>query len=246
MEFPTGSTIDQKLDVLMASMATLLKGQETITHLVTKVNTIEAKVNSHDGDIAGLKKEICLLKESVNTSDLEARSCAIRIFNYPMIEGETLLSNKIYDRIVKPILQAAKEDGEIPTVPTVHNVIEAAFRVGRPTFHPDGKPKAPPPVLVRFVNKRLRLATLIYKKHAPPTNDSERALGCRRFVLVEDLSPATYKKLREVSGDDRVERAWTAGGQIRFVLKGEDKSIRLVKSPFDSVDHIVFSSKVKS
>lgn len=247
MDFSPGATVDQKLDTLMASMATLLKGQETITHILNKVNAIEAKVDTHDSDIALLKKEIRILKDFSNNQDLESRSTAVRIFNFPQPEGETNLSNKIYDRIIKPVLLAAKEGGEISSVPTVHNCIECAFRVGRPTFHQDGKPKSPPPVLVRFVNKRLRLAVLLYKKNnIPSTNDAEKAAGCRRFVIVEDLSSSTFKKMKELGADERVDRTWTSGGQIRFVLKGEDKAVRLVKSPFDSIDHIIHHSKIKS
>jgi hypothetical protein len=61
-------------------------------------------------------------------------------------------------------------------------------------------------------------------------------------VLVEDLTPPNYKKLVEVLGDDRIEKAWSVEGRLRFVLVGGDKSVKKVKSVFDSVDQIVSSA----
>jgi hypothetical protein len=52
----------------------------------------------------------------------------------------------------------------------------------------------------------------------------------------------TFKKLSELLNDDRIEKAWTVDGRIRFILTGSDKSIKKVKSVFDSVDQIVTSA----
>jgi hypothetical protein len=54
--------------------------------------------------------------------------------------------------------------------------------------------------------------------------------------------PSTYKKLTELLGDDRVEKAWSVEGRLRFVLMGNDKGVKKVKSVFDSVDQIVTSA----
>ncbi len=85
---------------------------------------------------------------------------------------------------------------------------------------------------------------LFKKENTPNPSDVEKALGVKRFILVEELTPASYKKLRELSLDERVERVWSAGGHLRFILR-EDKSLRLVKSVFESVDYIVEHSKIK-
>ena len=69
----------------------------------------------------------------------------------------------------------------------------------------------------------------------------ERAAGIKRFVLVEDLTPPNYKKLCELLGDERIEKAWSVEGRLRFVLAGNDKSVKKVKSVYDSVDSIVSS-----
>jgi hypothetical protein len=244
MDIPSGATSDQKLDIIISSMAALLKGQEAINTLLKRVDVLEKTVTDQKTVIESLRKEVRLLKDSDNNRELQQRSSAVRIFNFPVSEGETNLASKIHERIIKPILSAAKAGGELPSVPGYNNTIESAFRVGKPSSDPK---KPPPPILVRFKTSELRLAVLRFKKdNMPKPSEAEKAAGSRRFVIVEDLSPASYKKLRELSEDSRVGKVWTVGGQIRFVLSEGDKSVRFVKSVFDSVEHIIDHSKVKS
>ncbi len=49
-------------------------------------------------------------------------------------------SSKVYDRVLKPILAAAKTKGDIPSVPNVHNSVYTIFRAGRVV------PNKPPPL----------------------------------------------------------------------------------------------------
>ncbi len=101
----------------------------------------------------------------------------------------------------------------------------------------------PPPIIIKLCSKQLRLAILKNKKTSIPAPTTlERNAGIKRFVLVEDLTPPTYKKLTELLGDDRVEKAWSVEGRLRFVLMGNDKGVKKVKSVFDSVDQIVTSA----
>ncbi len=51
----------------------------------------------------------------------------------------------------------------------------------------------------------------------------------------------TFKKLSDLLADDRVEKAWSTEGKLRFVLMGNDKSVKKVKSVFDSNDEIIGS-----
>jgi len=56
--------------------------------------------------------------------------------------------------------------------------------------------------------------------------------------LVEDLTHTTYKKLRELAEDDRVEKAWTIGGHIWLIMKKNKAPIK-VKSILDSNEAIL-------
>ena len=54
-------------------------------------------------------------------------------------------------------------------------------------------------------------------------------------MIVEDLTPPTFKMLKMLREDKRVARAWTVEGRIRYVLEKED-TIRTVSSVFDHLD----------
>ena len=238
---------DQKLDMLLAAVGALLEGQAKIEKLTSTVGTLEAKVASQEVTIINMQKEMKKMKEQLNDSDQQSRGQYIRLFNFPLAEDDNsadlgrALASRVYDRVLKPIIVAAKAKNEIATVPQCTNVIEDIYRVGKPTTR-DGVLR-PPPIIIKLCSKQLRLAILKNKKASIPSpTTQERAAGIKRFVLVEDLTPPTYKKLTELLGDDRVEKAWSVEGRLRFVLMGNDKGVKKVKSVFDSVDQIVTSA----
>ena len=78
------------------------------------------------------------------------------------------------------------------------------------------------------------------KKDALPyPSDGEKATGIKRFLLAEDLTPATFNFLRELREDSRVERAWTVDGRIRYTRVGDkDNFVHKISSIFDPIDSI--------
>jgi len=238
---------DQKLDMLLAAMGSLLEGQAKIEKLTSTVCSLEKKVASQEATITTMQKEMRRMKEQLNDSDQHSRTQFVRLFNFPMADDDIAadsgraLANRVYDRILKPIIVAAKAKNDITTVPQCANVIEDIYRVGKPSMK-DGVQR-PPPIIIKLCTKQLRLAILKNKKTSIPSPSmQERTAGIKRFVLVEDLTPPNYKKLVELLGDDRIEKAWSVEGRLRFVLVGGDKSVKKVKSVFDSVDQIVSSA----
>jgi uncharacterized coiled-coil protein SlyX len=242
----SNATSEQKLDMLLTAVASLLQGQEKIEKMTATIVALEAKVALQETTINSMVKEVKKLKEQANDRDQQSRDLTIRLFNFPTAEGDTAetgrtLATRIYDRILKPILVAAKAKGDTQTVPGVNNVVEDAFRVGKPTLK-DGVLR-PPPVIIKLCNRQLRLAILKNKRvNIPSPTDAERGNGIRKFIVVEDLTVPTFKKLSELLSDDRVEKAWSTEGKIRFVLMGNDKTVKKVKSVFDPVDEIVGSA----
>jgi hypothetical protein len=59
--------------------------------------------------------------------------------------------------------------------------------------------------------------------------------------MVEDLTQANYKMLKQLQEREEVSRVWTIEGRLRFVLKNNEKIFK-VKSVFDPVDSIIFLS----
>ncbi len=59
------------------------------------------------------------------------------------------------------------------------------------------------------------------------------------FPLYEDLTRATFLKMRTISKDERVKSCWTVKGQIKFVLHKNMKEVKRVVSLLDPPDIIL-------
>ena len=74
------------------------------------------------------------------------------------------------------------------------------------------------------------------KEHLPDPSVAEIAAGTGRYLLVEDLTVTNAKKLKEFREHDRVERAWSIDGRIRYTVVGSVNTVRRLPSPYISVE----------
>ena len=218
-------------------MSVVKDKQVTIEKLVTSVAALETQVRDQAEVIKTLTSEVTFLKDKVNSMEQLQRGNAIRLYGFPGSNDETGLAGKVYERVLKPILAAAKSKGDIASVPQVNNAVEEVFRAGR---FAAGSGKPPPPVIIKFVSSSTRLAVLKNKRVSMPSpTEGEKASGLKRFVIAEDLTTPTYRKLQEILKDERVSKAWTIGGDIWFMLTGENSRPQKVKCVFDPIDKIL-------
>jgi chromosome segregation ATPase len=112
----------------------------------------QAKVTHLKSEVISLKREVKKLKESSKDRDQYAKSRSVRLFGYPTSEEETrttdggkIFQNKLYDRIIKPCLKAAKVNGDISSTPQFSTAIEQIYRMGK-----SANPGRPAPVLITF------------------------------------------------------------------------------------------------
>jgi hypothetical protein len=217
-----GKALEEKRSLLAESLGRVTKLEEQVAVLQTTVSSQE--------------KEIRQLKDRANTAAQVTKANAIRLIGYPASDEETKTTDggkaftaRIYDKILKPILAIAKAKGDIPTLA---NTVESVYRAGKigPGTHT-------PLIVINFINKTARLAVLRNKRNniLMPTEE-EKNLGAKRFIIAEDLTGPTFKMLRLLQGDDRVSKAWTADGNIRFVLAAEPNVIKRVSSVYLSAD----------
>ena len=231
----------EQLQFLVTTVTAIQKKQETLELLVTRVNTLEDTVRAQSSTLDTMAAEIKQLKDEANRRNQQDRSLTVRLFNFPGSDSETGLAARIYDRLLKPILKAAKASEDTPTVPQLNNVIIEAFRAGR--FSP-GANKPPPPVIIKLASSQIRLAILLHKRlNMPLPNEAEKEAGAKRYYITEDLTTPTYRKFKELLEDERVEKAWTRDGIIFVVKKGATQGAKqkpiLVKSVYDANDLIL-------
>ncbi len=113
-----------------------------------------------DARLDALQQELVNVKISANNRDQLLRMKSVKVSGFPVSEEERsasdpekFLAKRIYDKILVPILTAAKEDGALDSVPTLTKTIEVIRRIN--TWSPPStsgsvpglapKEKAPPP-----------------------------------------------------------------------------------------------------
>jgi hypothetical protein len=216
----------------------LVAKAEEVTQLNSKVIMLEEKVTKQEAEIAELKNH-------ATASEQATRASTIRIFGVaPLLEdvealGEAkAIAKRAYDRVIKPILQAAKSKGAIDSVPQLNTLIESAYAVGKPRADAQGR-GMPPPIIINFHNKALRDVVMRHKKgNIPVVSAAEKAAGVARIVVVEDLVPVIHKKVKEMMGVDTIDKVWTINGFIRFTVPG-DNTVRKVQSPYSTIQDIL-------
>jgi hypothetical protein len=236
---PTASIQEQLNEILG-----LLRSQGAeISETKKMLADSQAKVTKLENRVLVLEKEVKQLKEVANDRDQADKGRTVRLFGYPVTEEESssdggkVFQSKLYERIFKPCLVAAKNNGDLQSVPQFTTAVEKIYRAGKST-----NPERPAPVVIKFTSEAYRTAVLRNKKTSlPAPTAQEKASGSRRFMVVEDLTPANFKMLKLLQGREEVDRVWSIEGKLRFKLLNNEKVFR-VKSVFDPVESIIFVS----
>ena len=134
------------------------------------------------------------------------------LLNFPVIACEQEdnyagLRVRVYDVILKPLLVAAKAAKDLSSVPQAATLIEACFR----PFNAAANLEGPPQVIIKLSSKILKVAILKQRKNLPKPADKGK-----RYILVEDLNPASHKMLTAISKSKLAEKVWTIDGVIKY------------------------------
>jgi hypothetical protein len=245
MTSPDSSIQDQLntvISMLKEQAQTLNETRSMLAESQAKVTVLESKVSTLEGKVLSLESDLLSLKEVTNNREQVSKLCSIRVHGLPVTDDELAATDggkslgiRVYDRVLKPILAAAKAKGDISSVPHCSNVVEECYRSGRPT-----KSGKPAPIVVKIANKNLRLAILRNKRsNIPLPLETERTEFVKRFSVVEDLTGPTFRLLKLLQEQDSVARAWTVEGKIRFVLSSNPNNVLKVKSVFVPLEAIL-------
>jgi hypothetical protein len=130
-----------------------LKGElSTITTKLTKMeaqlDTISTENKELKSMIADRDAEIFSLKVHINTLEQYNRSWSVQIMGLPLSTEEEknpdLVKTKIFENILRPILEGAAAVGDLPEVPPSTGAVLERAHVLR------AKEGSPKPVIVRF------------------------------------------------------------------------------------------------
>ena len=120
-----------------------------------------------------------------------------------------------------------KRQGLIQRTPGGH-----AYRGLFPPLQRRSQLGGPPQVIIKLSSKILKVAILKQRKNLPKPADKEK-----RYILVEDLTPASHKMLTAISKSKLVEKVWTIDGVIKYTVEGQ-QGTQTVKSVFDPISKL--------
>jgi hypothetical protein len=255
------------MSTLLDTVATKVNGCDTIpSHLEKledKLAAMETKLNDALEENSALKKELAaksktledlqlsvnILTNGQNKADQYMRSWSTRILNIPTTAKEEqcpfAMKKMVYELAFLPVLTGAFNKGAIPYIPTDDQLLEVA--------HPlPGKPVTRRPIIARFRDRNFRSVCMRFRRDFATRNEpSERGAprvdsgeggpqgrGGFAFPFYEDLTPANFAMMKQLSGDSRIQSCWTINGQIRFELVNSTE-IKKVQSAFEPIDQIL-------
>ena len=196
------------------------------------VMNLKYDVAEHHDRLAALERDMLEQKDVSNQQQQQLRALTLRLLNFPVIPGEGDDNNaglraRVYDTVLKPLLVAAKAAKDLATVPQMATVIEACFRPFNATTSRPLNSTGPPQVIIKLTSRPIKIAIMKQKKnHLPkPSGDD------KRFILVEDLTPATHKMLTSIVKAKVFEKVWTIDGVIKYTVEGQE-GVKSVKSVF--------------
>ena len=229
-------------------MSTINSMNSKMDTFMGELKAVNNRLIEVESDVKSAYSEIFKLKDQVNYLQQDKKALTIRIFGVPVSDDEKASTESgkaaaktAYDRILKPILSAAKDKALISTLPQRDSVISEAFRVNqRPTSANNPNPR-PPPIIIKLSSHAIKVALFKSRRDAiPDPTETEKAAGLKRFHMVEDLTAAAYNCMMELRANDKVERCWSTDGEIRFTKTGDSSNyVYKVKSVFDNISLIL-------
>jgi cell division septum initiation protein DivIVA len=234
------AAIDSRLEFICGKLEQMNVLEAKLTNLQQENTALRQEVSSLRVEIEKKDDHISTLTDQVNRLDQAARSTSVRIFGLDVTTttSTTDLRTAVYNNIIQPILETAKENGDIPSTAHLlpHLLIDNVFVL--PT-----KKNTPPPVILKLSSQYIRNLIFMHKKTAlPKTLDLNSNKQRNRFSIYEDLSPCNYAIFRAFSDDPRVRSVWSFSGQVRFKVH-DSETVYKVKSAQDTFDSLVKSSR---
>jgi hypothetical protein len=246
-----------KFNTILDQLSTITKRLDKFDLLSEQLSNIEGSMKALAAENITLKKTIENNSESIhhlqsnqNRIDQYNGSWSVRIMELPLSQAAEAnpfnLVETVYEKVFLPILAGAKEQNIIKRIPSCEQLLERAHVL------PASKAGATKPIICRFLNRDYRAICFRLKKSyatrvetggartragasgGTPAEDRPRFA----YPFYEDLTAATFKKMKELQADSRVEACWSVNGLLRYRLTGSDE-VKRVKQPLDPVNTIL-------
>ena len=201
---PPKAVTDEILKALSEIKEDISTIKSDITDIKTRLSSIETSVNENSSKIQANSDKIKQLQQL----EQHHRNWSIRIFNLELpsdvVKDPIRTSTYIHEHLISPILQSAVTNGSLQSIPPALDTVDFAHTL-RST-----RVDAPPPIILRFRSRLIRLLVMKNKKTAL-ANHPELS----KILIVEDLTKENYNKLQELRKKE--VKCWSLSGKLYFL-----------------------------
>jgi hypothetical protein len=241
----------EKIDTIESEVKNL---RVLLSDLKSENVQLKADARENERKLSEMNERNSYLEDRLNNLEQHHRGWGARILNVPLTPEEEADNNRVRDIVfniaLRPILEGAVAKNLLLKVPTADQLLETAHVL-------PGKAGQPKPIIMRFYNRNVRDVCFTLKKYYAPRVEQSgggrggaarggdegaggfEGRGRYLYPLYEDLTRATFLKMRAITNDERVKACWTIKGQIRFVLHKNEKDVRRVQSLLTPLDDIL-------
>jgi FtsZ-binding cell division protein ZapB len=247
------NTMNGKMD----STENEVKGLRVLFEDLKQENSqLKTTVKEMDRKLNEMNRKNCELEVRFNNLEQHHRGWSARFLNIPVSEEEErnpdTVIERVYNLALLPILRGAHDLKQLKTIPAAAELLEVAHVL-------PAKPGETKPIIARFYNRNIRDLCFRLKKDFATREEGRRnqrdergAAGGRSdggggfegrgkycFPFYEDLTRATFLKMRAIAKDEKVKACWSTKGQIKFVLHSNPAEVKKVVSILDPLDMIL-------
>jgi hypothetical protein len=241
----------EKIDTIESEVKNL---RVLLSDLKSENVQLKADARENERKLSEMNERNNHLEDRLNNLEQHHRGWGARILNVPLTPEEEADNNRVRDIVfniaLRPILEGAVAKNLLSKVPTADQLLETAHVL-------PGKAGQPKPIIMRFYNRNVRDVCFTLKKYYAPRVEQSgggrggaarggdegaggfEGRGRYLYPLYEDLTRATFLKMRAITNDERLKACWTIKGQIRFVLHKNEKDVRRVQSLLTPLDDIL-------
>jgi len=254
----------EKLDTVENEVKSL---KILITDLKNENSKLKSDIRDSERKMEEMSEHNNALENRLNSLEQHHRGWSARVLNIPLSKEEEAdnfkVQEKVYNLALLPILIGAVERKILHSVPECDQLLEIAHVLPGP----ENSPK--PIIIRFYNRNLRDICFRLKKFYSPREearspgsggasggggeggggggggHPGEAAAGGfegrgkYRFPLYEDLTRATFQKMRAIAKDSRVKSCWSIKGQIKYILISKPNEVKRVSSLMDPLDKIL-------
>ena len=198
--------------------------QSSLDTLNKKFDDLDTKYEKMDSKVQEFEKKMNGMAAFLNSLEQRGRNNSLRIFGLKVDNVTSKCAMKtskyIFNKVLLPILKIAVDKKDLDQVPDIHSLIEYCHVLPSPKNRPDSTP-----IIVRLHSRLIRLLIFRHKKDFFSKNQD-----LNDCFITEDLTGTTYRLLKDLKSSEKILKAWTLNGRIKYTTKDAPDTVLYYKT----------------